>query len=60
MPHVLDELAAIDRHVTHDPAAVDLEITVEEIYSQIAKGRALRPSSVRWIHATFESIKEML
>ena len=60
MPHLFDELAMIDAHVTKDPACVDLEITVEEIYSQIAKGRALRPSSVRWIHSVYESIKEMV
>ena len=57
---MFDMLETIDRRVHRDPAFVELEINVEDIYHQIESGRALRPSSVRWIHSTYESIKEII
>lgn len=58
--NLFDQLEAIDRKVKHDPAYVELDINVEDIYHQIESGRAIRPSSVRWIQSTFESLKEVL
>ena len=62
--NMYDMLEQIDRFAKHnknrDPAAVTLNIEVEEIYHQIESGRAIRPSSVRWIQSTFESLKEVL
>lgn len=58
--NMYDMLEAIDRRVRRDPAYVELTINVEDIYHQIESGRALRPSSVRWIQSTFEAIKEMV
>lgn len=62
--NLFDMLEAIDRFAKHnknrDPAAVTLDIEVEDIYHQIESGRALRPSSVRWIQATYQALKEML
>ena len=61
--NMFDMLESIDRFAKHnknDPAAVTLDIQVEDIYHQIESGRAIRPSSVRWIQSTFESLKEVL
>ena len=58
--NLYDMLEAIDRRVHKDPAYVELTINVEDIYKQIESGRALRPSSIRWIQSTFEAMKEML
>lgn len=58
--NLYDMLEAIDRKVKRDPAYVELDINVEDIYHQIESGRALRPSSVRWIQSTFEAMKEVL
>lgn len=58
--NLYDMLEQIDRRIHKDPAYVELRINVDDIYHQIESGRAIRPSSVRWIQSTFEAIKEMI
>lgn len=60
--HFLDMLSSIDHWTKHtdDPAAVVININVEECYSQMERGRPLRPSSIRWIKETFNSMLQEL